>query len=72
MCVAVPGKVVKIEGSHGTVDYNGNLMNINLSLIDAKEGDYVLFHAGCALEIMEKQDAEALIDLFKEIEAVTQ
>lgn len=70
MCVAVPGKVVKIEGDLGKVDFNGNLLDIRMGLVKAKPGDYVLVHAGCALEVLKKDQAEEMIALFKELESL--
>ena len=68
MCVAIPGKIVSMDGDMEKVDISGNLTNVNTGIIDAKVGQYVLVHAGCAIEVMEKDKAEDLIALFKEIE----
>ena len=68
MCVAIPGKIVSMDGDMAQVDFSGNLTNVNTGIIDAKVGQYVLVHAGCAIEVMEKDKAEDLIALFKEIE----
>ena len=46
MCVAYPGRVVSIEGTHGMVDFSGSEVRVNLSMVPAKLGDYVLVHAG--------------------------
>ena len=40
----------------------------NTGLVDPKVGQYVLVHAGCAIEVMEKDKAEELIELFADIE----
>lgn len=68
MCIAVPGKVVEIDGSKAKVDYDGNTVDVNIGLVEPKIGQYVLVHAGCAIEVMEKDKAQELIDLFGEIE----
>jgi hydrogenase expression/formation protein HypC len=68
MCVAVPGKVIAIEGDLAQVDFNGNIVNANIALIDAKIGDYVLIHAGCAIEVLSEQSAEEIKSLFDELE----
>lgn len=68
MCIAIPGKIVSLEGSRGKVDFNGNLVDISTGIIDAKIGDYVLVHAGCAIEVMELDMAQELISLFSELE----
>ena len=39
MCVAYPGRVVSIEGTHGMVDFSGSEVRVNLSMVPAKLGD---------------------------------
>ena len=68
MCIAIPGKVIEIIDGKGKVDFSGNIVSVNVKLIDAKIGDYVLVHAGCALEVLQKDKAEELMDLFRELE----
>ena len=69
MCIAIPGKVESIDGNMSKVDFNGNLVNVNTGIIEPEVGQYVLVHAGCAIEVMEKDKAQELIDLFAELEA---
>lgn len=69
MCVALPGIVREIEGDTAKVDFKGNIVKVNLGLVNAKVGDYVLVHAGCAIEIMKKDSAEELMDILEELEA---
>lgn len=68
MCVAIPGRIMSVEGDNAKVDFSGNVVNVNTGIIDAKVGQYVLVHAGCAIEVMEKEKAEEIIELFAEIE----
>lgn len=68
MCIAIPGRVTKIEGDHASVDFSGNQVNVNIGLVRPEVGQYVLVHAGCAIEVMEKDQAEEIIDLFSDIE----
>lgn len=70
MCVAIPGRVAEIDGSTATVDFNGNTVKVNIGLVQPKIGQYVLVHAGCAIEVMEKDAAQEIIDLFADIEAL--
>lgn len=70
MCVALPGLVIKIDGLVGKVDFQGNIVDVNMGIVDAKVGDYVLVHAGCAIEVMKKDMAEEIIELFAELESV--
>ncbi|MDR1961787.1 MAG: HypC/HybG/HupF family hydrogenase formation chaperone [Gracilibacteraceae bacterium] len=68
MCVALPGKIISIEDNTGRVDFGGSLVAVNLGVVRAKVGDYVLVHAGCALEVMREDLAEDLISLFADAE----
>lgn len=68
MCIAIPGKIVELDGMKAKVDFKGTVVNVNVGLIDAKVGDYALVHAGCAIEIMAKDKAEELIELFESLE----
>ncbi len=68
MCVALPGRIVSIDGDTAKVDFSGNMVNVNIGIIDAKVDQYVLVHAGCAIEVMDKDKAQDIIDLFAEIE----
>lgn len=68
MCVAIPGRVTEVDGSMAKVDFNGNSVNVNVGLVDPKVGQYVLVHAGCAIEVMEKEQAQEIIDLFADLE----
>ena len=72
LCIAVPGRVVEITDNIAKVDFNGNTVKVNTGIVDPKVGQYVLVHAGCAIEVMEKDKAQELIDLFDEIESLQQ
>ena len=72
MCIAVPGRDVEITDNIAKVDFNGNTVKVNTGIVDPKVGQYVLVHAGCAIEVMEKDKAQELIDLFDEIESLQQ
>ncbi len=67
MCVAYPGRVVSIDGNYGLVDFSGSQVRANLRLVPAKVGDYVLVHAGMAIQIVEKKEARDWAALFEEI-----
>ena len=68
MCVASPGKVVEINGTTVTVEYFGNKIKAESGIIDVKPGDRVLVHAGLVIQKLDESEAEAMNDLFKEIE----
>ncbi|MCK5594128.1 MAG: HypC/HybG/HupF family hydrogenase formation chaperone, partial [Candidatus Aenigmarchaeota archaeon] len=50
MCLAIPGKVIKIDDDNATIDYNGITKQAKITIISPKIGDYVLVHAGFAIE----------------------
>lgn len=68
MCIAIPGRVVAIDGQTAQVDFKGNNVLVNIGLVEPKVGQYVLVHAGCAIEVMEKEKAEEIIELFTDLE----
>lgn len=70
MCVALPGKVISVDKSNGKVDFQGNIVDVNLGVVKAKVGDYVLVHAGCAIEVLQQDRAQEIIDLFAELESI--
>ena len=67
MCVAVPGKVIEIEGNYAKVDVLGNMCKVYASLVNPRIGDHVLIHAGCAIEILTLKENEELERLHREI-----
>ena len=66
MCLAIPGKIDNIEGENATIDYDGIKKRANISLIDCKVGDYVLVHAGFAIEIIDEKKAREMYNLLHE------
>ncbi len=70
MCLAIPGKIIKLDKKKHTaiVDYgSGTKRNANVSLVNVKIGDYVLVHAGFAIQVLEKQEALKTLALFREM-----
>lgn len=67
MCLAIPGKIVSIDGDQGEVDFGGVLKKTNLSMVEAKVGDWVVIHAGFAIEVMDEDDAQETIRLWNEM-----
>ena len=73
MCLAIPAKIMKINGEKANVDFGqGVLREVNVSLVEAKVGEYVLVHAGYAIQIIEEKEAEETISLWNEILAAGQ
>ena len=71
MCVALPGKVIKMDGTQATVDFSGNIVTAEAGLVKVNVGDRVLVHAGCIIQTMDDKTADELEDIFKEIEDIT-
>ena len=68
MCVAAAGKIIEIRGTVARVDIMHNICEADIRLVDAKVGDYVLIHAGFALEILKMDRAQEMMDIFAELE----
>ena len=58
MCLAAMGKITKIKGDTATIDYDGVIRKANIAFIDASPGDYVLVHAGFAIQKVSKEEYE--------------
>ena len=70
MCLAIPGKVISIDKKkeYASIDYgDGTKRNVNVSLVDVKIGDYVLVHAGFAIQVLDEKEANETLDLFREM-----
>jgi hydrogenase expression/formation protein HypC len=68
MCLAIPAKVISIKRDEAQVDFGeGVLREVNVTLVDAKVGDYVLVHAGYAIQVVEEKEALETIQLWNEI-----
>lgn len=69
MCLAVPSKIIEIDGLMATVDVMGLRKKISVILLpeEPKIGDYVLVHAGFAINKMEPQEAEEALKLYEKI-----
>lgn len=68
MCVALPGKVLEVNGTIATVDFSGNTVQAQAGLVQVKPGDYVLVHAGCVLQVLSQEEGDMLQELFEEVE----
>jgi hydrogenase expression/formation protein HypC len=68
MCLAVPLKVEKIESNVATVESDGVKIKVDASLVpELSVGDYVLVHAGFAIEVLKPEEAEATLKLLGEM-----
>jgi hydrogenase expression/formation protein HypC len=66
MCVAVPAKIISIDETNAVIDSMGVIKNIDISLIpDVKIGDFVIVHAGFAIQIIDNEEAQKILELFE-------
>jgi len=68
VCLAIPGKIIKIESDnqHALIDYGeGTQRKANISLVEVKKGDYVLVHAGFAIQVIDEKEALETLELFR-------
>ncbi|KUK14636.1 MAG: HypC/HybG/HupF family hydrogenase formation chaperone [Synergistetes bacterium] len=69
MCLAVPHKVVEINGKEAITELGGIKKKTRLDLLeDVKVGDFVLVHAGFAIEKLNPEEAREILDAWREIE----
>ncbi|MGD0818550.1 MAG: HypC/HybG/HupF family hydrogenase formation chaperone [Methanomassiliicoccales archaeon] len=70
MCLAVPGKILSIEGKDADVDFGGVTRKVNVSLVKADVGEYVIIHAGFAIQVVDREEAEETIKIWEEMLSV--
>jgi hydrogenase expression/formation protein HypC len=70
MCLAIPMKIISVEGDTALVSLEGLEKEIDVRFLeDPQPGDYVIVHAGFAIDKLDEEEAQKTLDLFKEIEA---
>jgi len=69
MCIAIPSKVIAIKGAMATIDVQGARREVSLMLLpeEAEIGDYVLVHAGFAIQRLNPEAGIETLALFDEI-----
>lgn len=68
MCLAVPAKVIEKKDMVATVEVEGIRRDISLMLLpEANEGDYILMHAGFAIQVIDEEEAKITTELLKEV-----
>lgn len=68
MCLAVPAEVIQLDGSFAHVDFGGIRRRIGMALVpEAKCGDYVLVHAGMAIQVIDIDEAQQTLQLIREV-----
>jgi hydrogenase expression/formation protein HypC len=68
MCLAIPMKIIQKEGERAMVEAGGLQYEVNLSLLpEAGPGDFVLVHAGFAIQRLDEKEAGETLALWKEL-----
>ena len=68
MCLAIPALIKSIEDKEAEVEIGGITCRISLWLTpEARVGDYALVHTGYAINILDQEEAEETLMLFREI-----
>jgi hydrogenase expression/formation protein HypC len=71
MCLAIPAKVVEIRDDVAHVDFGGGVLReVNIALVEARVDDYVLVHAGYAIQVIDRKEAKETLRLWNEILAM--
>ncbi len=73
MCLAIPGKVLSVEGDDvlrsGKVNFAGVVKQVNLCYVpEAKEGDYVVVHVGFAISVIDEAEAMRVFEYLRSID----
>lgn len=74
MCLAIPGEILKITDADpvtrsGDVSFGGVVKEVSLALVpEATVGDYVIVHAGFALNVLDEDEARTTLDYIRQIE----
>ena len=73
MCLAIPMQLIEITGEGlGKVNSAGVKTDVNIMMIPhARIGDYLIVHAGFGIEVLDKEEAQIRLDLFKELAEAT-
>jgi len=69
MCLAIPMKILKIEGDRANVSNGGVQRTIGINFLkNPKIGDYVIMHAGFAIEKLDTAKAEETLKILEELQ----
>lgn len=71
MCLAVPMKLMERQDAQGVARMGGVQTEVRLDLVpDAAVGDYLIVHAGYAIQVLDEQEANARIEMLREVAAL--
>jgi len=67
MCLAIPGKVMEVDGKWALVEYDGILRKARIDFLSVKEGDWVMVHAGYAIEKVDEKKAKESLAIWRKM-----
>jgi len=68
MCLAIPAKVLSIKDDKAQVDFGGGVKReVNIAIVEVETGNYVLVHAGYAIQVLDEEEAQKTLRLWNEI-----
>ncbi len=76
MCLAIPGKILSIDSEDelmraGRISFGGTEKLINLAMVpEARVGDYVIVHAGVALNLIDEDEARQIFDELAQLDGI--
>lgn len=71
MCLAIPMRVKAVEGNEAIVEVGGAEYRANVQLVDnVKVGDYLIVHAGFAIEKLDEEEAMKSLEAWEELFSV--
>ena len=70
MCLSIPAKIVSIENDQAVVSFGGNEYSAGLHMVkdEVEVGDYILLHAGFAIQKISDEEAEETLKLLREMD----
>ncbi len=68
MCLAIPAKVIDLKGDIAKFDFGSRVLrDVNVMLVNAVVGEYVLVHAGYAIQVINRKAAQETLQLWEEL-----
>lgn len=74
MCLAIPGEIIEVEADGlAVVEIGGARKRVSVQLVDeVAAGDFVLVHAGFAIDKIDRIEAQKTMELFDELARLTE
>ncbi|MCS7138729.1 MAG: HypC/HybG/HupF family hydrogenase formation chaperone [Crenarchaeota archaeon] len=68
MCLGIPGRVEEVKGDEAIVSFGGTRRYVRLDLLDnVSIGDYVIVHAGFAIQVLDQKTALEMLEMLREV-----